>query len=94
MIRHRLFAIEPIGNLSYLHAVILEISKQYFIIIIDIYELLILFSIITPCLNKNTRTYIPIYIYIYIYIYIQVDPKKTQIAWQLLSVKKSSETLH
>ena len=58
MIGHQLFAIEPIGNLSYLHAVIFEIPKQYFIIkppacsgvdvSIEIYELLLLFSIITP----------------------------------------------
>ena len=60
MIGHRLFASEPIGNLFYLHAVIFEIPKQYFIIkppacwdadvSIEIYELLLLFSIITPWL--------------------------------------------
>ena len=32
MIGHQLFAIEPIGNLSYLDSVIFEIPKQYFII--------------------------------------------------------------
>ena len=58
MIGRPLFAIEPIGNLSYLHVVIFEISKQYFIIkppacwgadvSIEIHELLLLFSIITP----------------------------------------------
>ena len=32
MIGHRLFASEAIGNLFYLHAVIFEISRQYFII--------------------------------------------------------------
>ena len=58
MIGHRLFASEPIGNLFYLHAVIFEIPKQYFIIkppacwgadvSIEINELLLLFSIITP----------------------------------------------
>ena len=57
MIGHRLFASEPIGNFFYLHAVIFEIPKQYFIIeppaycgtdvLIEIYELLLQFSIIT-----------------------------------------------
>ena len=32
MIGHPLFASEPIGNLSYLHAVIFEIPKHYFMI--------------------------------------------------------------
>ena len=59
MIAYGLLASEPVGNLFYLHAVILEIPKQYFIIkppscrgtdvSIEIYELLLLFSIITPC---------------------------------------------
>ena len=63
MVRHRLFASEPIGNLFYLHAVIFETPKQYFIIkppacwgadvLIEIYELLLLFSIITPCFNTR-----------------------------------------
>ena len=62
MIGRGLFASEPIGNLFYLHAVIFEIPKQYFIIkppacwgadvSIEIYELLLLLSIITPWLNK------------------------------------------
>ena len=60
MIGHRLFVL---WNLSYLHAVIFEIPKQYFIIkppacwgadvSIEIYELLLVFSIITPCANKG-----------------------------------------
>ena len=60
MIGHRLFASKPIGSLFYLHAVVFEIPKQYFIIkppacwgadvSIEIYELLLLFSIITPWL--------------------------------------------
>ena len=32
MIGHRLFASESVGNLFYLHAVIFEIPKKYFII--------------------------------------------------------------
>ena len=32
MIGHGLFASEPIGNLFYLHAVIFEIPKYYFVI--------------------------------------------------------------
>ena len=60
MIGHRLFVL---WNLSYLHAVIFEIPKQYFIIkppacwgadvSIEIYELLLLFSIITPWWNPS-----------------------------------------
>ena len=56
MIGHQLFASELIGNLFYLPAVIFEIPKEYFIIkppacwgadvSIEMYELLLLFSII------------------------------------------------
>ena len=65
MIGHRLFASKPIGSLFYLHAVIFEIPKQYFIIkppacwgadvSIEIYELLLLFSIITPSMDAHSR---------------------------------------
>ena len=58
---HGLFASEPIGNLFYLHEVMFEITKLYFIIkppacwgadvSIEICQLLLLFSIITPCSN-------------------------------------------
>ena len=61
MIGHGLFASEPIGNFFSLHAVIFEILKYYFIIkppacwvtdvSIEIYELLLLFSITNPWLN-------------------------------------------
>ena len=62
VIGHGLFASEPIGNLFYLLEVIFEISKWFFIIkppvfwgvdvSIEIYELLLLFSIISSCSKK------------------------------------------
>ena len=62
MTEYQLFASEPIENLFYMHAVIFEIPKQLFIIkppdcwgadvSIEIYELLLMFSIISPWTNK------------------------------------------
>ena len=62
MIGHGLFASEPIGNLFYLLEVIFEIPKWFFIIkppvfcgvdvSTEIYELLLLFSIISSCSKK------------------------------------------
>ena len=67
IIGHGLFASEPTGNLFYLRAVIFEIPKKYFIIkpsgcwgadvSIEIYKLLLLFSIITPCTKRNNRSF-------------------------------------
>ena len=62
MIGHGLFASEPKGNLFHLHAIIFEIPKKCFVIepparwgtdvSIEIYEFLLLFSIITPWLYQ------------------------------------------
>ena len=67
MIRHRLFASEPVGNLLYLHAVIFEIPKSLFIIkppacwganvSIEIYELLLLFSITSSWYKLNKLSF-------------------------------------
>ena len=68
MIRRRLFASEPIGNFFYLHVVIFEIPKYYFIVkppacwdadvSIEIYELLLLF---TACLHETWSKHKPVW---------------------------------
>ena len=70
MVGHELLASEPIGNLFYLHALIFEIPKQHFIIkppawwgadvSIEMYELLLLFSIITPWLDDALWNSFPV----------------------------------
>ena len=68
MIGDQLFDSEPIGNIFCLHAAIFEISKEHFIIkplacrgtdiSIKIYQLLLLFSIISPWLDTKQLTII------------------------------------
>ena len=66
MIGHQLFVSAPIGNVFYLHAAIFEIPMQRFIIkppacwgtdvSVDSYQLLLLFSIISPCSKAEAKT--------------------------------------
>ena len=63
LIDHGLFVSEPIGRVFYLHVAIFEIPMYYFIIkppdvSIDICQLLLLFSIISPCFDECFLFYV------------------------------------